>query len=122
MENLILIDSIAMVTPEHNGKVIVAGSHGGRVAAEHYAFPIMPKLVFFNDAGMGKNNAGIGGVVFLGEKGIAAATVDTMSAMIGDSKDAYENGIISYVNNPAEIMGLRVGMSVKEAVDIVNIT
>ena len=63
MSEPILLDSIAMVKPEHRGRIIVAGSHGGLVAGKHYAYPIRPKLVFFNDAGKGKNNAGIGGAM-----------------------------------------------------------
>ncbi len=119
MKDIILVDSIAMATSEHTGKVIVSGSHGGLVAGKCYALPIRPLLVVFNDAGFGKNNAGIGGVVFLGENQIAAASVDTMTAMIGDSNDMYQNGVLSYVNPPAEFLGLKIGMTVKEAAKLV---
>ena len=115
MENVIIIDSIAMAKPEHAGKVIVAGSHGGLIAAK-YAMNASPKLVFLNDAGRGKNDAGIGSIYYLEEQNVAAATVDTLTAMIGNGQDAYDCGVISYLNETAKALGLEAGMKVKDAV------
>ncbi|MBI4619452.1 MAG: hypothetical protein HY739_04735 [Desulfobacterales bacterium] len=111
---IVIMDSVAYLTKENEGDVIVCGSHGGRSAAEH-AIKFRPRGIIFNDAGKGKENAGIGGLTLLDENGIMGATVDTMSARIGDGSDTYESGIISAVNNKAEKVGIRIGMQAKEA-------
>ena len=54
----------------------------------------------------------------LEEKGIAAATVSHNSARIGDSKDTYENGVISHVNNVAASLKISVGMTVKDVCEV----
>ncbi|MFA9423206.1 MAG: hypothetical protein ACERLG_06490 [Sedimentibacter sp.] len=117
-DDIVILDSITMANPEHKDKVIVAGSHGGFSASKKYALPIEPKLIFLNDAGKGKADAGIDGIKFLGENQIPAAAVSSMSAMIGDGQDMYENGIVSFVNGPAEEMGLKEGIAVKDAVKL----
>ena len=72
--------------------------------------------VFFNDAGVGKNNAGVFSLSMLEEKGIAAGTVSHMSARIGDPLDMWENGVISYLNKKAEGMGFKVGEKVQDSI------
>ena len=49
------------------------------------------------------------GIDFLESKGIAAGAVAHVSAMIGEGMDAWENGVISVLNAPAEAMGFRLG-------------
>ena len=109
-----IMDSISYITEEERGQVVVCGSHGGLPAAE-YAIKYGVKGAIFNDAGRGKEDAGIAGLRLLDEHGIMGATVDTMTARIGDGMDSYESGIISYVNKNAEKAGVKVGMKAKEA-------
>jgi hypothetical protein len=111
---IVLMDSIAYIKAENDGDVIVCGSHGGKSAAEHAA-KFKPKGVIFNDAGMGKENAGISGLSILDGEGIIGATVDTMSARIGEAADCYASGVISAVNNTAIGVGINTGISAKEA-------
>ncbi len=70
-----------------------------------------------NDAGMGKNDAGIAALKMCDEKGIPAAAVAAMSAKIGSGMSTYEQGKISVVNKAARKLGVSVGMSAGEAAD-----
>ena len=47
-------------------------------------------------------------------QGIAAGTVAHDSAMIGDALDAWENGIVSAVNERARCAGLSTGRPLRE--------
>ena len=72
-------------------------------------------LVVLNDAGIGKDQAGIAALAMLEAHGVAAATVSHDSARIGDSRDMWESGIISRVNTSAKTLGLAEGQSLKDA-------
>jgi hypothetical protein len=54
---VILMDSITKVTSEDKGAIIVCASHGGTSSGE-FALEVPLKAVIFNDAGVGKDNAG----------------------------------------------------------------
>jgi hypothetical protein len=99
------------------GGVVVCGSHGGRSAA-HYvlALPVKPLAVFFNDAGIGKDGAGIVGLSMLQAANTIGATYSHESARIGEAADGLENGIISRVNVAGEKAGLAPGQRVAEQV------
>ena len=111
-------DSITFLTNENKGDVLVCGSHGG-VSAGHYAQKHQLKAVFFNDAGIGKNNAGIKSLESLSDAGIPACTVDCMSAEIFNGQDVLENGIISVCNQLAISRNIRVNMTVREALKLI---
>jgi hypothetical protein len=111
---IVIMDSIARISDENEGDIIVCGSHGGRSAAEH-AVKFKPKGVILNDAGRGKENAGMAGLEILDNDGIMAATVDAMSAKIGEGLDSYNSGIISAVNERARQGGVKIGISAREA-------
>lgn len=114
---LYLVDSIAAAEPAMAGGVVVCGSHGGRSAA-HYvlALPVQPLAVFFNDAGVGKEGAGIVGLSMLQAVGTIAAAYSHESARIGEAADGLENGIISQVNAAGAQAGLAPGQRVSEQV------
>jgi len=95
------------------GKVLVAGSHGGIIAAYLGASAGAHALVL-NDAGLGKDRAGIAGLAWLEAIGMAAAAVDCMSARIGDGADMLARGVISHANVYAALCGVAVGQSCRE--------
>jgi hypothetical protein len=68
-----------------------------------------------NDAGMGKNNAGIAGLTICDAHDIPAAAVASMSAAIGSGVSTYEEGTVSAVNILAAKLGVSKGMSAKQA-------
>lgn len=116
-----LIDSIAEITAAMGGGVIVCGSHGGRSAAAYaLAARPAPRAVFFNDAGVGKEEAGIVALRILQQAGIAAAAYGHDSARIGDARDGFECGVLTAFNAPAAAAGLAAGQKVAAAVALLR--
>lgn len=113
--NITITDSITFLNESNAGDIVVCGSHGG-ISAGHYAQKHRLKAVFFNDAGIGKNNAGIKSLDSLSEAGILACTVDCMSAEIFNGLDVFENGIITACNQLAKYKSININMTVKEAI------
>ena len=111
---VILMDSITKVTPDDKGAIVVCASHGGTSSGE-FALEVPLKLVIFNDAGGGKDDAGIAALEMLQARGVASATVAHTSGRIGDSVDMWENGTLSHVNAVARQLGLSNGARVRDA-------
>lgn len=96
--------------------MIVCGSHGG-VSSGRYALQAAPDAVIFNDAGVGKENAGIAALAMLQDAGIAAGAVAHTSARIGDANSTLEGGVITHLNAEALGQGGRVGMTCRDWVN-----
>lgn len=111
---VLLLDSITQVRAEDAGCVAVSGSHGGDTAAS-FAAAVPLALAVFNDAGVGKDQAGIAGLALLQAAGRAAATVSHQSARIGEAAETWTLGVISHVNAAAARLGLRPGQRLCEA-------
>ena len=111
---VIIMDSITQVTPADAGAIVVCASHGGSSSGE-FALEVPLAAVFFNDAGVGKEDAGIAALVMLQAKDAAAGAVAHTSAKIGDSRDMWDNGVISYVNPAARELGLVPGANLRIA-------
>jgi hypothetical protein len=110
---LLLLDSIAAVGPEGAGCVVVSGSHGGSSAAR-YAIAARPLLTVFNDAGGGKDDAGIAGLAMLQAEGLAAVAVAHTSARIGEAHSTLDDGVISHANAGAASLGARPGLRLRD--------
>ena len=113
--SITVTDSITFLNENNSGDIVVCGSHGG-LSAGHYAQKHRLKAVFFNDAGIGKNNAGIKSLDSLSDAGILACTVDCMSAEIFNGQDILDNGIITACNQLAKTRNIKENMTVKEAI------
>jgi len=111
---VIVVDSITLLAPGDEDAIVVSGSHGGASSGE-FALALPLRLVFFNDAGVGKDDAGIAALAMLQARGVAAAAVAHTSARIGDALDAWQHGVVSHANAAARALGLRVGQSVRVA-------
>jgi hypothetical protein len=115
---LICADSVGMLQPDDAGQIVVTASHaalsGGRT---DNAVPPDIYAVFFSDAGVGMDGAGIARLADLDQKGIVAGTTSADSAPIGDSRALYRDGILSHINGAAGRRGGRVGMPLKQFVD-----
>jgi hypothetical protein len=109
---VIVMDSITQLTPDDAGSVVVAASHGG-VSSGEFALAVALAAAFFNDAGVGKDNAGIAALDMLQKRGVAAAAVAHTSGRIGDSMDMWENGVLSHVNAVGKAAGLAPGARVR---------
>ena len=108
-------DSASLVAPDDTDALIITGSHGGALAGRPgYGLATTPRGAAFNDAGVGIDGAGIARLDILARQGVPAVTVGTESARIGDARSAWEQGIISHVNEPAAALGLLPGERLRD--------
>ena len=118
---IVCIDSISLVVPEDIGQIVLSGSHGGLVAGQHaLAIRVQAAAAFYNDAGVGVDDAGISRLPVLDDMGVAAATVSAQSARIGDGRSSYADGIISFCNALARDFGVAPGMPARAAVELIK--
>ena len=111
------LDSVGKLLPEDAGRILIIGSHGALHGGRpESALGVEAAAAVFNDAGVGADRIGITRLPVLAARGIPAATVDCMSARIGDGRSMWESGLISYTNGVAAAMGVACGMSVREFV------
>jgi len=111
------LDSASLVMPEHKEAIVVTGSHGGLLGGRpETALKYDVRGALYNDAGIGKDEAGVSRLPALDQRGIPAATVSAASARIGDARSTYADGIISRVNASAAALGLREGISARDFV------
>jgi hypothetical protein len=114
------LDSASLVAAEHLGSVLLIGSHGGLPGGDSAAALRVDALAaVYNDAGIGRDEAGIGRLPALDARGIAGATVAAASARIGEGRSTYADGVISRVNQAAALLGGRPGMTAIEFVEAV---
>ena len=112
---VVVMDSISLIARGDEGAIVVCGSHGGAISGA-FAAKHPPDLVVFNDAGGGKNGAGLASLADLERDSIAAVAVSHDTARIGDALDAWENGVVSQANTPAREAGVRLGRPLREEV------
>ena len=70
----IVLDSVTHLLPEHRGAAALCASHGGRYSG-YYAADKGVSAVILNDAGIGREQAGLGGLRMLEGLGVPAAAV-----------------------------------------------
>lgn len=115
---IVTMDSARYVDARNTANdVVVPASYIGVLPARMVAIH-KPRGVIGHDACVGKDGAGIAGLWYLEALGIAAATADGMTADMGNGADLYECGVIKHVNYIAETCGVKAGMSVREAADV----
>ena len=110
----LVLDSVTHLTEEHRGAAAHCASHGG-VYAGYFAAKMGIGGVILNDAGIGREAAGLAGVELLEKLSVPAATVSHRSARIGDGADGLARGKLSFVNATAQKLGLAVGMTCRDA-------
>lgn len=114
---VICMDSASMVEPEDAGQIVITGSHGAMLASlPELVLQVDALIALFNDAAIGIDDAGITRLPALARRGIAAATVDAMTARIGDGLSTYRDGVLSRVNEAARRPGARPGMRAQDFV------
>jgi hypothetical protein len=101
------VDSIGLITERHTDAIMIAGSHGERLAGEFETYiPTEIAGITLYDAGVGIDDAGIGRLKTMNDRGIPAAAVDVDTAHIGDAVSAWEEGVLSHVNEHAASLGV----------------
>ncbi len=111
---VVLADTVTQLAAVHAGQVVVAGSHGGLIAAA-YAAQARVRAIVLNDAGRGRDDAGVAGLAALDRVGIAACAVAHTSARIGDAADALAYGTVAMCNGVAAAAGVAEGMRCADA-------
>lgn len=114
--SILLLDAMDDQPAEHSEYILISGAHGGLENARR-ALRRPPRLAFFNDAGIGKDRAGVAGLDLLQAFHIPAAAVSADSARIGDAADSMENGVVSARNELAGELGVQIGERVREVLD-----
>jgi hypothetical protein len=111
------LDSNGLVGPGDAGHIVVTGSHGGLLGGRpETAVKAAVLAALYNDAGIGIDDAGISRLPALQARGIAGATVDCNTALIGDGMSTWRDGIISAVNPLAAARGGAPGQSARDFV------
>lgn len=111
---VVIMSSITQVADTEAGCWVVSASHGG-ISSGEYALQVPLRGAVFNDAGVGKDGAGIAALAMLQARGVAGAAVSHDSARIGDPQDTWAQGRVSHVNAVAAALGLTVGDRLCEA-------
>jgi len=108
-----VLDSVTEAVQHPPGAVLVTGSHGG-ASVVGYALAAQPRVVVFNDAGVGLEQAGIAALAPLQDAGIAACTVAHDSARIGEAASTLATGVVSYANTAAAVLGAAPGRRLRD--------
>jgi len=116
MRALKLVDSITELRPQDAGCIAVSGSHGG-ISSVQYALAARPLLSIFNDAGVGKDKAGLAALNILQSHALAACTVSHTSACIGQAKSTLQSGVVNHCNLLARELGVDAGHFCQVVVD-----
>lgn len=114
-KRVLLLDSITWIGSEDAGQIVITGSHGGRSAGD-YAINVALALCCFNDAGVGKERAGVVALDMLQQRGGPGLAYSHHSARVGDALDAWRNGVISHVNASAATLGFSIGERLQLAI------
>jgi hypothetical protein len=114
---VVCLDAAPMLDEADAGRIVITGSHAAlfRGKPDEVVRPNV-RAIFFSDAGVGMDGAGIARLPMLAERGIVAGTASAASAEIGDSRSIYGEGVLSYVNVEATRLGGRPGLRVLDFV------
>jgi hypothetical protein len=116
---LICADSVGMLCPEDAGRIVVTASHAALPGGQPDT--IVPRTihaVFFSDAGVGMDGAGIARISHLDSLGIIAGATSAASAPIGDSRAIYQYGVLSHMTGAARKAGAVEGMRLQVFIDM----
>src|SRR5437016_13522744 len=94
---IVTADSITRIADEARGAVVVNASHGGLYAA-YLAAKLGAAAAIFNDAGVGRERAGIRGLDYLQQLGIPAAPVGHMTARLDVGAGMLARWVMSNAN------------------------
>lgn len=119
MDETVIAPTVTKLPPEARGGVLLTGSHGGRYAGRAALLAGM-RAALFHDAGIGREEAGIGALPMFDALGVPAAAVSHRSARIGDAADMLARGRISRANAAAEALGVRADMAVRDALTLLR--
>jgi hypothetical protein len=118
-DGVVVTDSATKLPASTDGAVVVCGSHGA-VYAAYLVAKAGARAAIHNDAGIGRDGAGIGGLAWAQGHGMAMAAIACNSARIGDGSDTLRRGIISRANALAVACGVEPGQGVAQALRLLR--
>lgn len=116
---IITAPSVTKLPATVNGAVLVGGSHGAIYAA-YLSARAGARAAIHNDAGIGRDEAGVSGLAWAQAQGMAMAAVLAGSARIGDGEDMLRRGVISRVNPLAAACGVAPGQPTAQAAELLK--
>ena len=116
---VIVIDGVTKLPPEANGGVVVGGSNATAYAA-YFSAKGGARAAIHHDCGIGRDEAGVKGLPWADQRGMAMAAVAADSARVGDAADMLKRGIISRANKLAATCGVENGQTVAQAVELLK--
>jgi hypothetical protein len=93
--------------------VLIVASYSG-IASFVHGLRRGVKALIGHDAGIGKDRAGINGLVFAEEHGVPAAAVSAASAALANGRSMLD-AVISAANAPARALGVKEGQKAVDA-------
>lgn len=112
---IMIFDGVAKLPSEADGAVVVGGSNAA-IPAAYVSAKAGVRAAIHHDCGIGRDEAGVSGLLWAEQHGMAMAAVATDSARVGDGADMLQRGIISRVNGLAAHCGVETGHTVVQAV------
>jgi hypothetical protein len=111
----LVVDGVSKLPPEAHGAIVVSGSNAA-VYATYFTANAGARAAIHHDCGVGRDEAGVRGLLWAEQHGMAMAAVATDSARVGDGADLMRRGVISRANELAIECGVKESQSVAEAV------
>jgi len=114
---IVCLDAAPLLEDSDAGAIVITGSHAALFRGKPDGV-VKPQVraIFFSDAGVGLDQAGIARLSTLDERGIAAGCASASSAEIGDAQSIYREGVLSHTNETAARLGGRAGQRIVEFV------
>src|SRR5271169_2298837 len=97
---VLMFDGVTKLPPEANGAIVIGGSNA-TVYAAYFSAKAGARAAIHHDCGIGRDEAGVRGLPWAEQHGMAMVTVATDSARVGDAADMLQRGIISRGNRLA---------------------
>lgn len=114
---VICVDAAPMLEDGDAGAIAITGSHAALFRGQPDGLIAMAlHAVFFNDAGVGLDGAGVKRLALLDERKMIAGAVDAATAPIGNAREIYRTGVLSHVNETAASAGAKPEMPLHDFV------
>ncbi|WP_198283391.1 hypothetical protein [Sphingomonas sp. PAMC 26605] len=114
-----MIDGVTGLPREADGGVVLGGSNATAYAA-YFSAKAGARAAIHHDCSIGRDEAGVSGLPWADQHGMAMAAVAADSARVGDAADMLERGIISRANTLAAACGVANGQTVAHAVELLK--
>lgn len=110
------IDTVIYSDERMKDTLMVMAGHTGKAFAKYvFALPFDLRGIVNIDGGESADGSGFNGMPLFEEKGMPVAVCSIDTCRIGDAQDVWDSGIVNIVNEPARKLGVREGMTGKEA-------